>query len=175
MGLTQDEILDILRLIEESHFDELHLQNGDLVLTISKHGRASTAQNKPSAVPLPEPAKSSAPVAAALESHTGTSGQVAEPEVTGAIEEGLVPIKAPMLGVFYRSPEPGAPPYVDVGTLVDKNDTVCLLEVMKVFNAVKAGVQGYVEKVCVENGQLVEYGQVLFLIKPVDSAQGRQA
>lgn len=175
MGLTEDEIVQILKLIEESHFDELHLQNGDLVLTISKHGRVSSWQNRFPAVASVGSAETRVPVATVVEHGSVSRGQVAEPEAAVVVEDGLVPIKAPMLGVFYRSPEPGAPPYVDVGTRVGPNDTVCLLEVMKVFNAVKAGVEGYVDRVCVENGQLVEYGQVLFLVKPADSSKDRKA
>jgi acetyl-CoA carboxylase biotin carboxyl carrier protein len=79
--------------------------------------------------------------------------------------EGLVAIKAPMLGTFYRTPKPGAPPFVEVGAMVDKDDPVCIIEVMKLFNTVKAGVQGRIAQICAEQGQLVEYQQVLFLIE----------
>lgn len=168
VGLTEDEILQILKLIEASHFDELHLEMGDLKLTVSKHGRANGAQNRPLPVAPAEATESKKSVSMAEEREGKNLIQTAEPEVAATVEESLVPIKAPLLGMFYQSPEPGAPPYVSIGTFVKEDDTVCLLEVMKVFNAVKAGVQGYVVKACVENGQLVEYGQTLFLIKPLD-------
>ena len=74
-------------------------------------------------------------------------------------------IKAPMLGTFYRTPKPGAPPFVEVGVMVDEDDPVCIIEVMKLFNTVKAGVQGRIAKICAEQGQLVEYQQVLFLVE----------
>ncbi|MCX5910322.1 MAG: TRAP transporter large permease subunit, partial [Deltaproteobacteria bacterium] len=79
--------------------------------------------------------------------------------------EGLVAIKAPMLGTFYRTPKPGAPPFVEVGAMVDKDDPVGIIEVMKLFNTVKAGVQGRIAQICAEQGQLVEYQQILFLIE----------
>jgi acetyl-CoA carboxylase biotin carboxyl carrier protein len=81
-------------------------------------------------------------------------------------EEGLIPIKAPLLGIFYRSPKPGAPPFIEVGDHVAEDDTVCLIEVMKLFNTVKAEVKGRVVKICAENNQIVEYNQVLYLIDP---------
>ena len=83
-----------------------------------------------------------------------------------SIEEGLVPIKASVVSVFYRRPSPDEPPFVEVGSEVEEDTVVCLLEVMKCFCSVMAGVQGRVEKICVENAQLVEPGTVLFLIRP---------
>jgi acetyl-CoA carboxylase biotin carboxyl carrier protein len=88
-------------------------------------------------------------------------------EGPGQVEgEGLIPIKAPLLGIFYRAPKPGAPPFVEVGDHVTEEDTVCLVEVMKLFNTVKAGINGRIAKICAENSQMVEYNQILFLIDP---------
>jgi biotin carboxyl carrier protein len=70
-----------------------------------------------------------------------------------------------MLGVFYRSPKPEAPPFVEVGQFVGNDDVVCIVEVMKLFNMVRAGVRGRIAKICAENAQLVEYNQVLFLVE----------
>ena len=81
-------------------------------------------------------------------------------------DENLLAIKAPLLGIFYRRPQPGSPPYVEVGSLVDENTTVALMEVMKLFNPVRAGVMGRIHKICIEDGEPVEYNQVLFLLKP---------
>ena len=88
-----------------------------------------------------------------------------------AVEEGLIPINAPMLGGLYRCPERRAPTYVEVGTFVEEDTTVCLIEVMKVFTAITSGVRGRIDKICAESGQLVEYGQVLFLVKPDESLE----
>ena len=70
-----------------------------------------------------------------------------------------------MLGTFYRSPRPGTPSFVEVGSLVNEDDTLCLIEVMKVFSAVKAKIKGEIVSIPVDNGTMVEYGQPLFLIK----------
>ena len=73
---------------------------------------------------------------------------------------------APLLGTFYVAPEPGAPPFTHVGAKVTEDTTVALIEVMKVFNSVRAGAKGTIVEVVAQNGQFVEYGQTLFLIKP---------
>ena len=88
------------------------------------------------------------------------------PSPAGPFEDGTVAITAPMMGMFYAQPEPGAPPYVSVGSRVEPATTVALVEVMKMFNAVPAGVSGTVMAVLVENSQLVEYGQAMFLVRP---------
>jgi acetyl-CoA carboxylase biotin carboxyl carrier protein len=79
-------------------------------------------------------------------------------------EEGVY-ITAPLVGVFYRSPAPGAPPFVEEGDLVEPGQTVCIIEAMKLMNEIKSHVRGRVKKVLVENGQAVEFGQKLFLIE----------
>ena len=82
------------------------------------------------------------------------------------MSEELKPIKARMTSVFYRRPSPEEPPFVEVGSKVTENTVVCLLEVMKCYSSVVAGVSGTVEEICVESGQLVKNGTVLFLIRP---------
>jgi biotin carboxyl carrier protein len=83
-----------------------------------------------------------------------------------AIPPGMAPITAPILGTFYVAPEPGAPPFVKVGETITEDTTVGLIEVMKVFNSVRSGVKGVVAELVVQNGQFVEHGQTLFLVKP---------
>ena len=90
--------------------------------------------------------------------------QAAEEEVV--VEEGLVPIKAPTVGIFYCAPEPGAKPFVSIGSKVDKNTAVGLIEVMKVYTRIMAGVKGVIKKRLVENAKLVEHGQTIFLVEP---------
>ena len=90
--------------------------------------------------------------------------------------QGLIPIKSPLLGIFYRSPKPGSPPFVEIGSEITEDDTVCLVEVMKLFNTVKAGVKGRIAKICAENNQMIEYNQTLFLIEPeTDQAESPDA
>jgi len=172
MPLTPEEISQILKLIDESPFDELHLEMGDLKLTVGKGG-----------APIPSPPRQpTAPETAAPEpprarGQAGNNPSVPVPardekpgtglfDSTPYERDGLLPVKAPTLGIFYRSPKPGALPFVEVGKSVEAHDTVCLIEVMKLFNAVKAGVKGRIVKICAENNQMVEYNQILFLIQP---------
>jgi acetyl-CoA carboxylase biotin carboxyl carrier protein len=141
--LSNDEIIELLKALNESKFDELRLEIPGFKLVLSK-GSASEPIQAVEAPPPPEPEKAQ------------------EPEDL----EGLVAVRSPILGIFYRAPKPGAPPFVEVGSQVGAEDTVCLIEVMKLFNTVAAGVAGKIARVCAENGKMVEYNEVLFLIEP---------
>lgn len=155
MELTEDDVLEILNLLEKSSFDFLQLQMGDLKLVVSKSGYAGPAAVATSS----DPAPSVDPPAAAQ------PAPEAKPKAPVA-REGTLPITAPMVGTFYITPEPGAPPFVEVGSLIDEDTTVGLIEVMKVFTAVRSGVRGVVAEICVQGGQFVEYRQTLLLVKP---------
>lgn len=161
MEFTEDDVLQILKLIEQSEFDELHLEMGDLKLSVRKKGGATESPVPVARAPEAPPADTRPPPAAA------PAGGPVERRSSEEPEEGLVPIPSPMLGIFYRCPSPGAPAYVEVGSMVGEDDTVGLIEVMKVFNAVKAGLRGRVERVCAESGQFIEYGQPLFFVRPL--------
>ena len=126
MGLTDDDVREILRIIDESELDELRIEMPSFKLHVRRAGAA-------------------APVAA--------------PASEGTID-------APMLGTFYRASAPGEQPFVDVGSEVDADTVVCLIEVMKMMNSIKAGVAGTVVEVCADNAQLVEYGEPLFRVDP---------
>ncbi len=178
MKLTEDEVIQILKLVEESKFDELHLEMGDLKLHVRKGGcmgaefPAVPGQILVPPKPAAEVQKGAEP--AGPRTHDEEIPKAPAERVSATPGEGLVPIKSPMLGTFYRRPSPGAPPYVEVGTFVKEDETVCLLEVMKVFNSVKAGVRGYIAGIDAESGDLVEYGQSLFWVKPADSPGEKQ-
>lgn len=167
MSLTHDDVVKILKLIDESNYDEVRLEIGDLKLHVQKHDGARRD------VPA-EPAAERITARAATVAATGTVSAAAPPpapavhEAAGdeATTEGLVPVRSPMLGTFYRAPAPGEKPFVEVGDKVGANDTVCLVEVMKLFNSVKAGMAGTVAKILVENAAMVEHDQPLVLIDP---------
>jgi acetyl-CoA carboxylase biotin carboxyl carrier protein len=165
MPFTEDDVLQILKLIEESSFDELHLEMGDLKLDVRKGGCGGEAP--PPTIDTPV----RSPLEAEVEPGTRRGIQSVQEGASANEEKGLVPIPAPLLGIFYRCPSPGAPPYVELGALVHEEETVCLIEVMKVFNAVKAGVRGRVERICAESGQFVEYGEPLFWVKPLTDVE----
>jgi acetyl-CoA carboxylase biotin carboxyl carrier protein len=167
MALSEDDVLQILKLIDESKFDYFQLEVGDLKITVSK-GDPVPVSAAPQSAPAPHaiergPAAASKPAAAQASRTAPVQSPRAEAK---AIPEGLVPITAPLLGTFYVAPEPGAPPFVEVGSKVTEDTTVGLIEVMKVFNSVRATVKGTIVEVVAQNGEFVEYGQALFLVKP---------
>jgi len=146
MALSDDDVREILRLIDDAELDELRIETEGLSLHVVKGGSASAVE----------------PVAARLEQQRDETTSAAAP-VAGARG---VTIDAPMIGVFYRAPSPGAPPFVDVGTPVEADTIVCLIEVMKMMNSVPAGVPGTIAEIHVENAEAVEYGQPLFRAEP---------
>ena len=176
-SITQEDVLLILKLLDESPFDELHVETEGLKLWASKHRRGISSDEAAFEGTRPTPAPPIEPTSAAGQgqnlSATKLAGSKAEaqpPRQTleqSAARQGLMPIIAPMLGTFYRTPKPGSPPYVDVGSLVNEDDPVCIIEVMKLFNTVKAGVRGRIAQICAEQGQMVEFQQTLFLIEKI--------
>jgi len=161
MELTEDDVLHILKLIDESKFDYFQLEVGELKITVSKGEPipiGSTAQ--PATISAPQGA---APAAVPKPVATPPAAPAAKPVV---IPAGHVAITAPLLGTFYVAPEPGAPPFVKIGQQVTEDTTVGLIEVMKVFNSVRAAVSGTIVDVVAQNGQFVEFGQTLFIVKP---------
>ncbi len=181
MDLTEEDIIQILDLIDKSSFDYFQLRMGDLNLTVSRGdidlsmapaivaaAAAAPAPAVAAATPEPAPAAASEPAAAPAPVAAPAPAAAPEPAAPAppASTEGLVPVHAPMVGTFYAAPEPSAPPFTEVGARVDEDATVGLIEVMKVFNSISAGVNGVIEQILVQNAQFVEYGQALFLIRP---------
>jgi len=155
MELTEDDVIEILSLFEKSKFDFLQLQHGERKITVSKGGYAPPAEP---AAPMSTPR----PVAAAPPS----LHQAAVAAPAPAASEALVPVTAPMVGKFYSAASPSDPPYVEVGTQVAAGATVGLIEVMKVFTSIKTEIAGTIEQILVSNGDFVEFGQPLYLIRP---------
>jgi acetyl-CoA carboxylase biotin carboxyl carrier protein len=156
MALSYDEISEILKIIDESSCDEFVLETGDIRLVVRRHGAAAgpVPAIDPSLSPTNIAPSSAAPIEPA-------SRPVAASATAGA---NVVP--APMVGTFYRSPSPGAPPFVEVGSKVKKGDPICIIEVMKLFTTIHAEWSGTVTEIGPENTKLVEYGQMLFVITP---------
>jgi acetyl-CoA carboxylase biotin carboxyl carrier protein len=156
MELSEDDVLHILKLIDESKFDYFQLEVGELKITVSKGDPiplAGSAQPVTgSAAPAPKPVAAPAPAAPAT--------------TVAAIPAGHLAVTAPILGTFYVAPEPGAPPFVTVGQQITEDTTCGLIEVMKVFNSVRAGVKGTIVEVVAQNGGFVEFGQILIIVKP---------
>ena len=180
--ITRDDVIQILKMVNESQIDELHLEMDDLKLVIKKRGQEDSVpqlESSPKRLTnekdferpfVPETDKK-------LESVKTPFLQIGiqKPEPVHIDEEdGFIPIKAPMLGIFYRAPKPDAPPFVEVGQFINSDDVVCIIEVMKLFNMVRAGVRGRIAKICAENTQMVEYKQVLFLVENIEEGKNPQ-
>jgi biotin carboxyl carrier protein len=163
MSFTIEDIEQVLRIIQECEDCALHMEIGDLKLSLARGDVGDSTVCQP--MQFEQEATATATTDVEKEEPQAPTATKAEREKE-TIEEGLVPIKASVVSVFYRRPAPDEPPFVDVGSEVQEDTVVCLLEVMKCFRSVMAGVQGRVEKVCVGNAQLVEPGTTLFLIRP---------
>jgi acetyl-CoA carboxylase biotin carboxyl carrier protein len=161
MPLSDDDVREILRIIDESDLEELRIETNGLRLYVRRGGappvEEAPGDGKGQARTAPE---EQAP--AAGEPAT-TGGRGAE---TAPAPDGTVAIEAPMVGTFFRAEAPGAKPFVEVGSRVEPDTVVCLIEVMKMMNSIRAGVSGRIVEVCAENGALVEYGQPLFRVEP---------
>ena len=156
-----DEIKKILDMMREHELAEFELERDNVKLRLKKHSSSHWVSTVPLQVPghpggaMPAP---TVPTAAA-----GT------PVLTAAEDEPeLAVVKSPIVGTFYRSGEPGAKPYADVGDVVKKGQVLCIIEAMKLMNEINAEIEGEVVKVYVENGQAVQYGERLFAIKPAN-------
>lgn len=166
MDLTEDDVLHILKLIDESKFDYFQLEVGELKITVSKGEPIPLASSSANAEASPSFAPAVVAPPKATPAPSAAQSPAPKVDAQAAAAEGLVPITAPLLGTFYVAPEPGAPPFVQVGAAITEDTTVGLIEVMKVFNSVRASVKGTIAQVVAQNGQFVEYGQTLFLVKP---------
>jgi len=147
MALSDEDVREILRIIDESTLTELQIETEDFSLHVRKGELRVDA-----------PAPTARPRRPAIDDKPAPS----EP----APADALATITAPMLGTFYRAEAPGKPPFVDVGQRVEPDTIVCIIEVMKMMNSVTAGVSGTIAEVVPQNAELVEYGQPLFRLEP---------
>ena len=158
MSLTHTDVTRILELLDRAaELDSLEVKLGDFVVQASKHGAVA-----PDSAAVFRPAAPASPAATQV---TPNAAPAAEAAVQ--IPEGMVAIRAPMVGTFYSSPRPGEPLFVEEGGVVEADTTVCLVEVMKMFNSVESTTRGIVHKILVRNGELVQHNQVLMLIAPL--------
>ena len=132
MPLSEADVREILRLIDESDVEELRVETEAFSLYV-RRGGTSAAEEAPRAL---------------------------------AAADGVVTISAPMIGTFYRAEAPGGAPYVELGSRVEPDTVVCLIEVMKMMNPIPAGVGGTIVEVCAQNAEAVEYGAPLFHVQP---------
>jgi acetyl-CoA carboxylase biotin carboxyl carrier protein len=150
------DIEALVRSFDDSDWEEMRVVVDGLELYLSKNP-ADRLVPAPVTTPTDKTLPAPAPPAPAKSNSKATAIDV---------PEGMVVVRAPNLGTFYRAPKPGAPPYVSIGQKVEPETELCLIEVMKLFTSVPSGVRGTVQKILAEDSQLVEFDQPLFLIDP---------
>lgn len=145
-----DKLQELIRIFEASSLGELEIETDNQRVRLTRNAPAPAVHY---AMPAPAP-------------HAAEAPSAAEAPAAAAPDPRLVTIDSPMVGTFYTAPAPGEPPFVLPGDTVAPQQVVCIVEAMKIMNEVTAKIEGTVEKVLVENGEPVEFGQPLFAIRP---------
>jgi len=152
-----DSLKDFIRFFEKVDVAEVELKMKDKSITLHKQSR-SVAQMAPAPMPVYEQRPVAAPAPEVVKS-AAAPAPVAKPA------SNLVDITSPIVGTFYRSPDPKSPSFVNVGDTIAAGKVVCLIEAMKVFNEIKSEISGVVREICLESDRPVEFGQVLFRVE----------
>lgn len=160
MSFRFEDVAEIVKVIDSSSCDELLIETAEIKLMLRRRGAAAAA---PGGVGAPSAAAVAPPEPRSAGSNLRAPTRTAPPPE--GEPDGVV-ITAPMVGMFYRSPSPDAPPYVELGSVVRRGDPLCLIEVMKLFTTIEAPCDGRVLEIGAENGALVEYNQMLFVLGP---------
>jgi len=154
-----EEIKGLVRLLEESKLSCLEITEGTTKIRLEKNLTSDTLLTAPAFSTIPNEIQA---VPSTVEPSLET--KIEEPNTIKEMSVGT-PVKSPMVGVFYAAPSPEEAPYVAVGDSVKKGDVVCIVEAMKLLNEIVSECDGVVSEICVENGEVVEFGQPLFYIK----------
>jgi acetyl-CoA carboxylase biotin carboxyl carrier protein len=167
--LKVQEIRELIKLVDQSSIDEFNYEHEGSKIKMKKNNGVTTVANQlvQAQVPAQVTSQVQAPVAEAPALKEQPKAE--QVEVVQAVKKddsNLHKITSPMVGTFYSTPNPDAKAYVAVGDKVKKDSVVCIVEAMKLFNEIEAEVNGEIVEILVENGQLVEYGQPMFLVKP---------
>jgi acetyl-CoA carboxylase biotin carboxyl carrier protein len=158
--MNAKELKLILQALVENEVAELSLETPDYKLTVKRGSTAPTVSYLTPAPVVAAPAPASVPAAPEPVAASPAPVPAPAPAVKG------VEVKAPIVGTFYRAPSPDAEPFVKEGDTVKKGQVLCIIEAMKLMNEIESDVSGVVRKILVNNGEPVEYGQVLFIIEP---------
>ena len=154
MTLTAADVAEIMRLVEQSKFDELDLEIDGIKLTLRRAG--TSAKFAPSVTTQPGRLDAAADAAGASAAHCETADPV---------DADLKDITSPMLGTFYRAPKPGSAPFVEIGSVVHEDSVIAIIEVMKLMNTVRAGAKGVITQILPADETLVEFGEVLMRMR----------
>ena len=166
--MNYKEIQDLIKLVSKSELSEIRVKDGDFELTIRNKNylKNSSQQAAPMIAPMISAAPSvAAPAAPALAAPAAVETPAAPAADTDSTN-GLLEVRSPIVGTFYRSPSPDKPAYVQVGDTINVGSVVCIVEAMKLFNEIESEVGGKIVKVLVEEASPVQYDQVLFLVDP---------
>jgi acetyl-CoA carboxylase biotin carboxyl carrier protein len=166
--MNQKELKELIDFLIEKDISEFELERGDVKVRI-KRGGDSSAPMIAHAVPIaPVPIVSSVanPAAPAIPQPVAAAPPAAAAAPPAAVEEDLHQVKSPIVGTYYESPAPGAPPFIKPGDQVAAGQVLCIIEAMKLMNEIESDASGEIVKILVKNGQPVEYGQALFAIRP---------
>jgi acetyl-CoA carboxylase biotin carboxyl carrier protein len=150
--LTRQDVQEILAILDASTFDDLTIETEDFKISLRRNGAAPPAPSPPAESSETKPARAS-------------NADVQRPPASA--RETSTEVKSPMFGAFYRSPKPGADPYVSVGSKVKPDSIIGIIEVMKLMNPVLAGVEGEIVEAPVADGEVVEFGQTLMRVRRV--------
>ena len=160
------ELKELIEFLIEKDIAEFELERGDVKVRIKRAGEHTVVHSHGEprffAVPPAAPVVEVGAVPVAATPVAGTPPAPAQP----AAEEGLHTVKSPIVGTFYEAPSPGAPPFVKVGDGVEVGQVLCIVEAMKLLNEIESDFAGEIVKKLVTNGQPIEYGQELFVIRP---------
>ncbi|PLS15304.1 acetyl-CoA carboxylase biotin carboxyl carrier protein [Bacillus sp. M6-12] len=165
--LKVQEIRELIKLVDQSSINEFTYEHEGTKIEMKKPGSGQPVSPVYQAVPVQAAETVQAPVqtkAAAIEAPAAV--ETAEAAKQESANENLHKIISPMVGTFYQSSSPESDAYVQVGSKVNKESVVCIVEAMKLFNEIEAEVNGEIAEILVKDGQLVEYGQPLFLVRP---------
>lgn len=168
--MTNKEIHDLIKLVNRLDLSEFKLRDGEFEMSIRT--KLYGKQTKPDGQTIPLMAVSQAPVVQHVQSAANEAAAPSAPSDTKEDanseqeESGLVEIRSPIVGTFYRAQSADKPPYLKVGDTIDVGTVVCIVEAMKLFNEIESEVSGKVVKVVVEDASPVQYDQVLFLVDP---------
>lgn len=162
--MNQKELKELIEFLIDKDITEFELERGDVKVRI-KRGQEIHYTSAPSPVPAPVMTQPH-PVSQAAPASAQHAAPAAPAPAVPAEEEGLHTVKSPIVGTFYESPSPGAPGFVKVGDTITVGQVLCIVEAMKLMNEIESDVAGEIVKILVNNGQPVEYGQPLFLVRP---------
>jgi acetyl-CoA carboxylase biotin carboxyl carrier protein len=160
VSLTAADVAEIMKILEGSSFDEVLLEIDGLKLSMRRGAVTATradGEAPPVAAVIDERGTPAVAGAAAVAGAPAVAGTAQDPDVQN--------VTSPLLGTCYRAPKPGAPPFVEVGSRVDEESVVAIVEVMKLMNTVRAGASGTVSEILMRDGALVEYGETLLRIR----------